>query len=67
MEGGLVRSPIMEKVELSSAPDGNERGRGGGGVWQHCLPCCIIRTEREPENRHPLSLPTKGLVWVARN
>lgn len=30
MEGRLVRRLIMEEVEPLSAPDGDERGRGGG-------------------------------------
>ena len=32
MEGREVMGLIMEKVELSSAPDGNERRRGGISV-----------------------------------
>lgn len=65
MEGCEVMGLIMEKVELSSAPDGNER-RGGISVSNSTASLTAL-SEKKTENRHPLSLSAKGLVWVARN
>lgn len=66
MEGCEVMGLIMEKVELSSAPDGNERRRGGISVSNSTASLTAL-SEKKTENRHPLSLSAKGLVWVARN